>query len=108
MNYSSSDDSAILQTKKKSRISSKTQREKTGVSNSDSESDSESASVLPNPPDLTINKEIPVKKPSNTLEPIQEVLDLQFIDGSLVSHKSNGKFLFIVLLIIFIILYTFF
>jgi len=108
MNYSSSDDSTILKTKRKSRISSKREkREKTGVSNS--ESDSEPTSALPNPPDLTINKEMPVKKSSNILEHIQEIPDLQVIDGSLVSHKSNSKFLFIVLLIciIFIILYIF-
>jgi len=62
-----------LNEEKIAKISSKREkREKTGVSNS--ESDSEPTSAL-----------------SQILSSIQEVLDLQVIDGSLTSHKSTGK-----------------
>jgi len=56
-----------LNEEKIAKISSKREkREKTGVSNS--ESDSEPTSALPNPPDLKINKKMSVMKLSNTLE----------------------------------------
>ncbi|XP_011858691.1 PREDICTED: uncharacterized protein LOC105556217 [Vollenhovia emeryi] len=89
-NYSSCDDGNILhQTKRNVRISSKSQREKTPA-NSDSESDPESRFTLPNPPTLTMTK-MPVTKPASTPKPVQsieEVVDLQVIEGSIVSHKS--------------------
>jgi len=60
-----------LNEEKIAKISSKREkREKTGVSNSESDSEPTSALILSS---------------------IQEVLDLQVIDGSLTSHKSTGK-----------------
>lgn len=87
----------LHQRKRNVRISSKSQREKT-PSNSDFDysesSDSESRSILPNPPTLTMTN-MPVTKPSTSkpLESIEEVV--QVIDGSIVSHKSNGFWLYL-------------
>lgn len=74
------------------------------ISESESESDSDVTSVIPNPPNLTSN--ISVNKPSNvsvnenssTENVVIGNLDLDVIEGSVVSHKSNFNLFYLLVL----------
>jgi hypothetical protein len=90
MNYSSSDESNINKVKKNVHTSCRKQLQKTIVS----ESDSDDTAIIPNPPALTnYNVLQSVNKPSKNVKSSGEnVLDLDIIEGTLVSHKSNILF----------------
>ena len=91
MNYSSSDDSNMNKVKKNVHTSCRKQLQKTI-----SESDSDDTAIIPNPPVLTNNNVLQtVNKPSKNVNSDENVIDLDIIEGTLVSHKSNILFWFL-------------
>jgi len=90
-NYSSSDDCSINQIKKNSYTSSKKQLQKAIISDFESECNLDVGSVIPKPPKLTHNVAQSVNKTLNTLNSsVGNIVDLDIIEGTLVSHKSNS------------------
>jgi hypothetical protein len=88
MNYSSSDENNINKVKKNVHTSSRKQLQQTI-----SESDSDDTAIIPNPPVLTNNNVLQsVNKPSKNVKLVENVIDLDIIEETLVSHKSNILF----------------